>query len=361
MNIIIDARMINRNLHGIARYSFELIKGLAVKDDIKIKLLTNNEELTRDIFKGYKNIEYIKMKSKFLSPFEIIEFPIILNRYKKDHIFHSPSFSSSPFIRCKSFITIHDLNHLALPQYYSKFHKYYYKFAVKPFALRCEKIFTVSNFSKGEIIEWLKCSESKVIVTYNGIDEKFRRIENEEILKAVKKKYYLPDEFILYIGNLKPHKNVTTLVKAMGFIDKDIKLIINGKSNKEISNILDDMNLNNKVKFIGYVDEIDLPALYNLANLFVFPSLYEGFGLPPLEAMACGCKTIVSNAPCLLEVVSTGAYIVKNNTPESYADLISTLLMENKYLKGEEADNRIKVFKWDNMVIKTMNNYEQTY
>lgn len=358
MNIIIDARMINRNLHGIARYSFELIKGLAVKDDIKIKLLTNNEELTRDIFKGYKNIEYIKMKSKFLSPFEIIEFPIILNRYKKDHIFHSPSFSSSPFIRCKSFITIHDLNHLALPQYYSKFHKYYYKFAVKPFALRCEKIFTVSYFSKNEIAKWLKCDEDKIVVTYNGIDEKFRVIGEKEVLNTVRDKYNLPEKFVLYIGNLKQHKNVRTLVKAMSMVKKDVKLIINGKVNDELKKVINEYNLESRVQFIGYVNDEELPAIYNLANVFVFPSLYEGFGLPALEAISCGCKTIVSNSTCLPEVVGNCGVVVRNNSFIEYSTEINKIIEKNDY-ECEAIDK--EKYNWNAMIRESIKQYKVSY
>lgn len=311
MNLIVDVRMVNEHLHGIGRYTYELVSGLNKKNDINLKLLTNNIEESKKIFSNLNNsVQYIKMKSKFLNPMEIFELPIVLNKYK-DCIFHSPSFSSSPFIKIKSYITIHDLNHLALPQYYSKIKQYYYKFAVKPFAKKCEKIFTVSEFSKKEIIKWLKCNENKVVVTYNGIDEKFKRVEENNILDSCKKKYHLPDKFVLYIGNLKPHKNVETLIKAMKFVNDEYKLVINGSPNESISNVINEYDVSRKIKFIGYVDEEDLPTLYSLAKVFVFPSLYEGFGLPPLEAISCGCPTIVSNTTSLPEVVGEAAIIIK--------------------------------------------------
>lgn len=357
INVIIDIRIVDNNLNGIGRYTYELVNGLIKKNKIKLKLLTNDMELSKKIFGEHNNIEFIKIKSKFLSPYEIIELPLVLNKFKKDYMFHSPSFSCSPFIKNKSFITIHDLNHLALPQYYSKFHKYYYKYIVKPFSLRCKKIFTVSEFSKQEIIKWLKCKENKVVVTYNGIDDKFKPINNKDLLDSVRTKYKLPYKFIMYIGNLKPHKNVETLIKAFSKIYKEYKLVINGKPNDSILNAINCNKLHDRVIFIGYVDDEDLPVLYNLASVFVFPSAYEGFGLPPLEAMACGCNTIVARNSSLVEV--TGGYASEFDTFDSdeLAEKINSLLKDSKFNNKEDIYKHCKKFNWDAAVEETFNMY----
>lgn len=349
MKIIVDGRMINSKLHGIGRYAYELVKGITLEKGVYVKLLTNNENESREIFGENERLEFINIKSKFLSPAEIIEIPLKINKYKNEYIYHSPSFSASPFIKLRSFITIHDLNHLALPQYYSKFHKYYYEYIVKPFALRCDKIFTVSQFSKNEIVKWLKCDEQKVDVTYNGIDEKFKIINDKDILNNVKNKYNLPEEFVLYIGNLKPHKNVGTLVKAMKEVKSGLKLIINGKANEELNSIINEYKLNEKIQFIGYVDEEDLPVIYNLASIFVFPSLYEGFGLPPLEAMACGCKVIVANTTSLPEVVGEEGIKIDVRNAKNIALEINSLIADKNKIKYN-INNR---FKWTNMVNDT--------
>lgn len=348
-NIIIDARMVNEELHGIGRYAYELVKGLINDERFNVKLLVNDEILAKKIF-GNKNVEFIIINSKFLSISEIVEIPIKINKFK-DHIYYTPSFSCSPFIKLKSYITLHDLNHLALPQYYSKFHSLYYKFIVKPFSNRCEKIFTVSNFSKKEILNWLNCKEEKIVVTYNGIDEKFKPINDLEILNSIKEKYNLPEKFVLYIGNQKPHKNLETLLKAM--VNVNCKLIVNGKACERISNLIKTLNIEEKIKFIGYVDDGDLPVLYNLASVFVFPSLYEGFGLPPLEAMSCGCKTIVSNSTCLPEVVCEGAIIVNVLEVQEYSEKINAFLNNNLVYDVNNGINVAKQYKWNKTIEQT--------
>jgi glycosyltransferase involved in cell wall biosynthesis len=359
MNVIIDARMVNEHLHGIGRYTYEIINNVSKEKDVHLKLLVNDLEMSKRIFNGIDNIEFIKMKSKFLSLTEQVELPLIVNKYKKDALFHSPSFVSSPFIKCKMIMTIHDLNHLKFPEYYSRFHKYYYKYIVKTSALKCEKILTVSNFSKSEIVEWLKCDKNKVVVTYNGVDDKFKIIDDKDELDRVKQKYDLPDKFVLYIGNLKPHKNVETLVKSMKDVDNDIKLIINGKPNESLTKIMNELDLSNRIQFIGYVEDDDLPIMYNLAKIFVFPSLYEGFGLPPLEAMKCGCPTIISDAECLRELVKEKDFVCERKNHKQLSEKIN-MVIGNEKVRKKFIENGVQcanIYRWSSCVNKTLEVY----
>lgn len=324
LDVIIDARMVDEHLHGIARYTYELIKNN--NGEVQYHLLVNDIELSKKIFDGIKNIDFIKMNSKFLSLKEQIELPKIVNRFKGDIIFHSPSFVASPFIKKKMIMTIHDLNHIRYPEFYTPFHKLYYRYIVKTSANKCKKLLTVSEFSKQELVEWLNCSEEKIAVTYNGIDEAFKEETDREKLNVVVDKYNLPEKFILYIGNQKPHKNVITLIRSIPFLDdKEISLVINGKLSEECYKECIKLNIEDRVKSIGFVDDKDLSTLYSLAEAFVFPSLYEGFGLPPLEAMACGCPTIVSNAASLPEVVKDGALIFDVLDYKGLSDIINKL------------------------------------
>lgn len=355
MNLIIDGRIINHNLTGIGRYTYELVKGLMLKKDVCIKLLTNNKKETEKLFDQNEKLAFISIKSKFLSPLEIIEIPLKINKYKKEYIYFTPSFCSNPFIKLKSFMTIHDINHIALPQYYSKFHQLYYNFIVKPSALKCNNIFTVSKFSKNEIYKWLNCQEDKIIVTYNGIDEKFKIINDIKIFTKVKLKYRLPEKFILYIGNLKLHKNVSTIIRAIKNVKKGFKLVINGQPNQELLKIIINNGIRDRIEFVGYIDEEDLPVIYNLAEAFVFISLYEGFGLPVIEAMACGCPTIISNLGALPEIANKASIIIDAEDYNILSREINNLI-ENKEIKEELINKGLinaERFNWGEMIDQT--------
>lgn len=357
-HIILDARIIDEHLNGISRYTYELIKGISKNDNVQYSLLINDISKAKIIFKDIPNLKYIKVKSKFLSLGEIIELPLVLNKYKDKAIFHSPSFSISPFISTNMIMTIHDLNHLEFPQFYTPFHKYYYEFIVKPSAIKCSKILTVSNFSKKKIVEWLKCDPDKVQVTYNGINSTFTPIDDSNMFQAVRKKYSLPEKFVLYIGNLKEHKNVVTLIKSMKYVKK-IKLILNGKETQELKDLIEKLDIWDRVSFIGYVDDEDIKYLYNMAEIFVFPSLYEGFGLPPLEAMACGCPTIISDAECLRELITDDDFTFEKKDYKQLAEKINELLEDEK-LRKKFIDKGVQFasnYTWSNCINKTLEIY----
>ncbi len=363
IHVIIDGRMISEELHGIARYTYELIKRGSQTGKLYYLILVNDLHSAKKIFHNTHNIEFIHMKSKFLSIGEQIELPFLINKYKGKAIFHSPSFVSSPLIKTKMIMTIHDLNHIKFPEFYSKFHKYYYEYIVRPAAIKSEYILTVSHFSKTEITQWLKYENNdKVIVTYNGIDNKFIKLNDKIYLQKIKEKYQLPDEFILYIGNLKQHKNVETLIKSMKYIsNKELYLVINGKPNKRIEEIVQEYNLMDKVCFIGYVGDEDLPAVYNMAKVFVFPSLYEGFGLPPLEAMACGCPAIVSDRASLPEVVGEGGCTFHATDERDLSIKIDSLIASKEMYNAQViyGKQRSMSFTWDKMISKTLEIYNR--
>lgn len=358
INVIIDARMVDNNLHGIARYTYEIINKLN-NNQVNLFLLVNDLKLAQQIFGEKQNIKLIKMRSKFLSLFEQIELPWIINRFNGDVIFHTPSFVCSPFINKPIIMTIHDLNHIALPQYYSKFHVVYYNLIVRTCAKKARKILTVSYFSKNEIVKWLKCKDDKVKVTYNGIDSCFKIVKDENQLQQIREKYNLPEKFILYVGNQKKHKNLLTLFQAMAKLDdKDIRLIINGKPTEETKEVIIKLDLQNKVKFIGYIDDKDLPFLYNCCTLFVFPSLYEGFGLPPLEAMACGANVLVARTSSLIEIIDNENLMFSALDSDELAFKIN--LNFNSILSNDLINyslRRVKKFNWDETVKLTLNEY----
>lgn len=361
MNIIIDARMVDEHLHGIGRYTYELIRYACKENNINLKLLTNDLEMSKKVFEGFKNVEFIEMKSKFLSISEQLELPKILNKYKGEAIFHSPSFSGSPLIKIPMVMTIHDLNHIRYPQFYTPLHKYYYEFVVKPSAKKSKHLLTVSNFAKGELLDWLGCPSDKVTVTYNGVEECFKPINNSNILQSVKEKYDLPENFFLYVGNKKPHKNVATIIKSISHVKNDLVFVLNGKEDEDLKQVIDECGVRDKVKFIGYIADEDLPVLYSLANSFVFPSLYEGFGLPILEAMACGCPVVTSNTTSLKEIAKDKALTVDPLDYKLIAENIDVLFEDSSIREKliKDALEYSKEYKWQETFDLTLAVYKE--
>jgi glycosyltransferase involved in cell wall biosynthesis len=290
---------------------------------------------------------------------EQIELPL---RIPRSDIFWSPHYNVPVFpIRARRrLVTIHDAFHLAyfsslpLPQ------KIYAKTLMNAAVRLSDKVITVSEFSKREIVKYTKVSEEKITVIYNGINrDLFHIMEDTAVSAGVKEKYGLPKRFILFVGNVKPHKNIKGLLLAserllMEGLD-DFGIVIVGKKegfircDEEVFGLLEgNERLKKRAVFTGYVENEDLPVLYNLASLFVFPSLYEGFGFPPLEAMACGCPVVVSNVASLPEVCGDAAYYVDPYDVESIAEgmlkvLTDDSLRQRLKKKGLE---RIRLFDW---------------
>lgn len=357
--VIIDGRIITPELTGIGRYTYEIIKNCS-ELGIDFIVLVNKKDILEKMFENIKDIQMVEMKSKFLSITEQFELPLILNRYAdKNVIFHSPSFASSPFIKIPMIMTIHDLNHIRFPQFYSRVHKYYYEYIVKKSAIKSKKILTVSKFSKEEIVSWLKCNDEKIDVTYNGVDNKYNVINDKEYLNNIKLKYKLPNNFILYIGNQKLHKNIETLIKAIKNVSPDYYLVINGKENERLMKVAKSFGVSDRILFIGFVDEDDLPSIYNLATVFVYPSMYEGFGLPILEAMACGCPVLAANTSSLIEVCNNDDILFECMDYKNLSDKINELIL-NSNKRNKNILNGIeqsKLFSWENTAKQTVDIY----
>ncbi len=224
-----------------------------------------------------------------------------------------------------------------------------------------DKIITDSEFSKSEIIRYTGIDTGKLRVIPCGIDKKtFKLIEDKVSLQHIKASYNLPEQFILFVGNLKPHKNLTTLLRAFDILINenavDCGLVIVGKKEGFISGdsdirtmIENSRNLRERVILTGYIEDKDVPVIYNLASVFVWPSLYEGFGLPPLEAMACGCPAIVSDIASIREVCGEAAYYVDPYDADYMAQCILKVLSDEtlrQYLREKGAE-RSKLFSWE--------------
>lgn len=313
MHIGIDCRLFSSKFTGIGRYTHELVDHLIelnrkLPQPHKITLFFNNPE-----FQNYKSIAPINkilVNARHYSFAEQTRFLRILNKQKCD-IVHFPHFNVPIFYRRPYIVTIHDLTLSFFPgrKMIRWFHRLAYNLTIKTATRRAKKIIAVSHHTKKDLIEQLKVPADKIKVIYHGINPNFTIIADASKFEKTLKKYQITPPFLLYSGVWRYHKNLPRLIEALKILrdDKnlDLKLVITGKPDPhypEIKETIRNLQLQDSVIFPGLVAEDELVHLYNAASIFVFPSLYEGFGLPPLESMSCGTPVVASNIASIPEI-----------------------------------------------------------
>jgi len=369
MKVGITAEALSSKGAGIGTYDYNLIKNLNEFNECRFSLmLYENDILFPSIDKIIISNPFYKISKLYLwHPY----LSIILNskNYNLD-IIHSLN-QGPAFFKLKKqkyIITIHDILPIVFPRM-RPFNIFLIYKSLLPRTLKnAHKTIAVSISTKQDLMKYFNVPEDKIRVIYEAADEKFKPLNNDKV-NEVKKKYHLNFSFILYVGGLAAHKNISILIKSFYKIkNKGIthKLIIAGTKRwkyKEIFEIITKLNLQNDVIFTGYFPEEDLPALYNAADLFVYPSLYEGFGLPPLEAMACGTPVITSNTSSLPEVVGDAGIMIDPYDVDGLADAMYEVLrndgLREKMVKS--GLERAKTFSWKKTARETLKVYEEVY
>ena len=259
----------------------------------------------------------------------------------RDTFYYTPGYNG-PLIRSsRSAITVHDLMHVKFGQYRGMRNNLYYRAIVRRCVRSAPVVFTVSEFTRRELAEWADISEEKIVVLHNGVESRYRPNSNPST----------GSPYFLYVGNHKPHKNIPRLLKAFSRsrVKDDVRLFLTGKPAQEESEIIEIEKLGSKVVYLGFVEEDRLPELYANAMALVLPSLYEGFGLPALEAMACGIPVAVSNSTSLPEVVGEAGILfdpVEVDEISTALDRLATdaSLRDQLGLAGRQ---RAALFTWD--------------
>jgi len=250
-------------------------------------------------------------------------------------LFHSPDYVLPPLRSGKKVVTIHDLSFLRYPEGAEPSLRRYLERAVPNAVERADLVLADSQNTKGDIVELLGAPPEKVEVLFPGVDERFRPLEDEQLLERTRTLYDLSFPFILFVGTLEPRKNLARLLDAYATLRRlgeiSHRLVIAGGTGWLYEGIFrraEELSLGSDVIFLGYVGDENLPALHNLADLFVFPSVYEGFGLPPLEAMACGTPVIASDSSSLPEVVGEAGLLVPSDDHEALAEAMRRVLSD---------------------------------
>jgi len=315
MRIAIDARKLRD--FGIGTYLRNILIELSRLDrETEYVVLCRPDDAAAGDVLG-RNFRMVPETAPAYSIAEQFRIPLSLAR-ERVRLVHEPHYVLPPLVRCRSVVTIHDCIHLMFPQYLpSKLAHVYAKGSMWSAAHKADRILTVSDASKRDILRFFDVPAEKVVVIYNAIDERFLAPANVERMELVRQRYQLDHPFVLYVGNIKPHKNIERLIDAFGRARSqcpdDLKLVIIGDEISKYPGLRQSVHkhkLDKHVRFLGFQPMETLAAFYRLARAFVFPSLYEGFGLPPLEAMACGSPVVTSNVSSLPEVAGGAALLV---------------------------------------------------
>ena len=366
MRVAIDARKLHD--FGIGTYIRNLLRQLARIDrETDYVLLSPQTDLDIAAQLG-PNFRTVLEPSPNYSLREQIHVPWVLRRERPD-VFHAPHYVLPPAVPCRSVVTIHDCIHLMFPQYLPNKAAYAYaRVSMWAAVKRSNCILTVSEASKRDILHFFNVAPEKIVVVYNAIDDHFWLTPPEEEVARVRERYQLDHPFVLYVGNIKPHKNLVRLIEAFDELRRsgpeELKLLIIGDEISKLPSLRRAVHrhkLHKHVRFLGYVSDGTLRILYRLASLFVFPSLYEGFGLPPLEAMASGTPVVTSNQSSLPEVTGDAAVLVDPYDVSSIVDgmrrvLTDPVLAANLRRRGPE---RAREFSWPRSVQKIRAVYEQ--
>ncbi|MFN2445162.1 MAG: glycosyltransferase family 4 protein [Vicinamibacterales bacterium] len=322
MRIAIDARKLHD--FGIGTYIRNILAELPrldVSNEFVVLCRPNERDLTTGLGANFRTITE---PAKPYSVTEQVAIPLALAR-ERVQLLHEPHYVLPLLTRCRSVVTIHDCIHLMFPQHLPNRLAYSYAQASMWVATRkARRILTVSEASKRDLLRFFDVPAERITVIPNAIDERFLVPPDDEQVERVRQRYQLNHPFALYVGNIKPHKNVARLIEAFGRVRAqgldDLRLIIIGDELSKYPALRQAVHrhrLDKQVRFFGFQPIETLSIFYRLAEVFVFPSLYEGFGLPPLEAMACGTPVVTSNISSMPEVAGGAAVLVDPTNSEA--------------------------------------------
>lgn len=363
--ILIEAVSLLSPLTGIGRYTYEISSRLQKPLADKYEIFFNYGFHSKELYGLLDEQTLTEQKAKKLQAF-IKKFPLLkkLSRYFYGYIarfykteydlYFQPNFIPNKNIKAKKLIcTVHDFSFSLHPQWHPQERVEYLKKNIH-LVKKADHIITGSNFTKQEIVEYMQIPDAKISVIHHGVNHELYREYIQDELQETKTKFDLPKKFLLFVGSIEPRKNLLVLLMAYNLLAKeekgDLPLILVGFKGWSNQETMQEIQKNQEhIRYLGYVTDTELAHIYNLADIFIYPSLYEGFGLPPLEAMACGTPVIVSNVASLPEVCGNAALYVDPTDIEDIKDKILTLLGDEKLREdlSKKSKAQAALFSWD--------------
>jgi glycosyltransferase involved in cell wall biosynthesis len=317
-----------------------------------------------------KNFKIIKLKSSPYPYWEQVLLPQAIKEHNID-LLHCTSNTAPLFTKVPTVITLHDIIYLERLNFtkgtlYQIIGNLYRRWNVPQVVKKASTIITVSKYEKQRILDHFNLTSEQVITVHNGVGDLFEKVDDLSKLNAIKEKYNLPDNYIFFLGNTDPKKNVEGVMRTLSLMRKKNKLNfkllmldIDRNYLQQIAKKIGDENVLSHITFCGYVPNHELPAIYSMAKVFLYPSIRESFGIPILEAMACGTPVITSNTSSMPEVAGDAALQIDPDKPEEIANAINTLLYDAVLRQQliSRGLQRAQEFSWRNNAIQTLDIY----
>lgn len=354
---------------GISRYFDELIGGLSKIDDCEVILLMRKNKINK-VFNDKVKIEIINSKirtnRKFLKYIDIFKDRIIVNKFLNnkdffDAVFHYSYYSFYKSLKIKSVVTVHDFVHEKFPDFFSGLLNKVYLFNKFKSINKADKLIAISQQTKKDLIDIYKVVDDKIDVVYHGINKSFNVLSFDEKKEFLNKKNILKP-FLLFVGNRRLYKNFLFFLEVFALWNKDFKFDLfcvgGGDFNKQENDKIKELGLNDSVKLFLNVEENDLISFYNCSKAFVYPSLYEGFGLPILEGLSCGALVLASDIPVFREIGQDSLIYFNPKDKESLIIAMNKILINNTF-DQDKVNNLLKKFNWENTILKTLDVYKK--
>lgn len=364
MKIGFDAKRAAQNRTGLGNYSrfiVSALKNYSAEDEFMLYAPDPNKSGLLDEYRQDLNITTHYPKTSFGKRFRSLwRVKGITADLKKDKvdIFHGLSNELPLNIhkaeKLKSIVTIHDLIFLRYPSYYRFFDRMIYNYKFRKACKNADRIIAVSEMTKRDIVSFYHIPAEKIDVVYQGCSKEFAKEAGEETKRQVKEKYDLPERFILYLGTIEERKNLMLLAKALLHTNTDVPVIAVGKRTayaKNVDAFIEDNNLSDRIKLISGVPFAELPALYQMASVFVFPSRFEGFGIPIIEAMNSGVPVIAATGSCLEEAGGPDSIYIDPDDVTGLAQAIDNVLTDEALRETMVKKGKEYVLRFEDKII----------
>jgi len=369
MNIGLNGLFLSKKITGGGRYLLNLVNELGMhKTNENYFIFLNRKSFKKNII---NNLFIENINCGFCTSFrplrlfwESLLLPDVIKKNKID-LFHASGFTLPARLPCRSIVTIFDMTFFLMPEVHQKVKTAYFRNRIPLTLKKADMIIAISNQTKNDIVNILP--EHKIRVIYLGLDKKFKPLGDSIKIQTTRMKYNLPQKYILFVGTVEPRKNISRIILAFDKIKKkgsEHKLLIAGEwgwNYKEILLTINRLGLKDEIIFTHYVTDEDMPFIYNGASVFVYPSLYEGFGIPVLEAMACGVPVVTSCVSSLPEVAGEAAILIDPRNIEEISNAIDKVLRNSGLAEQLKIRGMQRAAKFSNqkMALETMDVYRK--